>query len=1179
MTASIIKLVLFLDNPHRNNRICFKYGLGAYRGSKLFCVLFITSIFILFINIPSFFPNVNADSGPNGPEISNVFCQPDPQEIGCYVNITCEVDDPVGVFGVWVNISLPGGGYTNVSMLNGNGSKWYHNDSYSVLGIYNNIIWARNTNNTWNSSSGYSYTIQISRPQLTEPSVFPMTGYINTWFNFSVNYSHPFNLPPDKMTLNLTGPSEGTFNLIDTDLSDTDYTDGKRYFYNASGLILGTYCLYFAANDSTGSWAQDTNVIYGPEIIPKPAFLSVINGFVEENEATSLIAMLADNDGYPIANELVRFFLDKNKNGIYEGSEFLGVGTTLASGVATRTYSADIEPGIYGVWAKYIGSLNYNVSEIEGQLSVQNFDNNPPTILRAVPNQIKPEDSPPWTLDLSSYEADFEDSNEDLKWFLTGVDTNLYSVTGENSSDDILTFIPMKNAFGSDVVNLWLGDRSGYRVSQPLWINITPSNDPPFFYPRPPDLQICYDDPFSWNYTFYTHDVETQVNNLTLTTSEPTVDLGQGYAEVQGLKVIFSYPQSREGKSILVTLTLSDGADVAQTVILVNITSNQVPDLIKKIPDFVLEENFMLNKVIDLDEHFSDEDHNDLVFSSDSSQIIVNIGEDNNVDIASKGKWVGIEFVTFRATNPLGAIMEDTIRVTVLSTNDPPQIDGVPDIVVHYDYSYGFDFSPYISDPDNNTSELSIWTSESTDKIWLNTHNHLGIIVNYPKSMNGTTLPVTIYVSDGIYTASFMFQIKVSDGFPPELIKRIPDVYFDEDTSLANEFTLNDYFLDSDSAVLNFFCYSELINVTINEDSTVDFSAPENWYGSEHITFRVQDDIGAISEARIQVVVVPVNDPPTIGSIPRLNIKGMEQWKMDLSLYIDDIDNDLSELNITFRSEDDQEYVTLVGNILVIQNPEEVRDDIITVVVSDGELETERSFTVSNIGPTPAAPSIWEIAPWLLLFLFATVGGAFTLQRKKSRFWIYEAFLIHEKNMPIAHASHEKISELEEVVSAGMFNTVQQFIQDAFSGKTDDDVWELDEMAFGDNKILIERSQNLYLAVIFGGNGEALRNRIKKLLSDIDDEFGDVLDDWEGDVSQLMGVETMIAGLITEKLKQSKSEPPEEYFEDKSVEQDDGMDENECPVCGANFVFGDTNCSGCGVEFAKIENLSFLSSK
>jgi hypothetical protein len=158
-----------------------------------------------------------------------------------------------------------------------------------------------------------------------------------------------------------------------------------------------------------------------------------------------------------------------------------------------------------------------------------------------------------------------------------------------------------------------------------------------------------------------------------------------------------------------------------------------------------------------------------------------------------------------------------------------------------------------------------------------------------------------------------------------------------------------------------------------------------------------------------------------------------------------------------------------------------------------------------------------------------------------------------------------------------LFNTVQQFIQDAFSGKTDDDVWELDEMAFGDNKILIEKSQNLYLAAIFEGNGETLRSRIRRLLSDIEDKFGDVLEDWEGDVNQLMGVETMIAGLITKKLKHPESEHSEEGLEERSIWQENGIEEDECPVCGANFALDDTICPGCGVEFAKIEDLSFLS--
>jgi rubrerythrin len=1178
----------------------------------------------------------------------------------------------------------------------------------------------------WTESGILGFDVLNRAPILSSEQVDSTSGFTDTWFNFTVNYSDSDNHAPDNITLNLTGPSGGILELTEVNMSDTDYTDSKEYYYNLSGLAVGYYSFHFAAKDSLGLWVN-TSEISNLDVISKHGFLVVINcteefsdeihlqatlldddnnpvpsrntafyidvntngdffepgefvgagttsangsvsvsytsylaygtydfiaiyigsgdyvvddgkalltintkqaslttinDAVDESEVMSLSAIFIDNDGDPIADEQVAFYIDKNKNGIYEGGEFIGFSTTLINGTATVTYAANITPENYGIKARYIGSENYVVTEIEGLLTVQNSGNKPPTILQTVFDQIKPEDSPPWPLDLTPYEDDVEDSGPDLKWYLTGVDTTLYSVTGMNSSDDVFTFIPVPDAFGNDEVILWLVDSSGDRVSQILWVNITPVNDLPYFNPLPPNLYVHYDnpstdedDPDPWDFTFYVHDVETAVEDLIITTSEPTVDSGEGYAEVDGLKVTFHYPQSQVDKSISVFLSLFDGTDTVQALILVNVTSDWVPQLISKLSDVVIEENSTLYNVFDLDDYFMDRDRDSLYFSSGYFNIKVDINENNTVDITALGQWTGIELVTFRAQDPIGAIAEDTITVTVIPVNNPPMISGVPNLVVHYDYSYAFDLSPYIYDPDNIISELTVWTSESTDYIWLQQHNNLGIVVNYPESMNGTTIPVTIYVSDGIENASRQIQIEITSNFPPEVIYNLPDVFFDEDTVLRNTFCLSDYFLDIDSNVLYYTNGTQYINATINENLTVDFSAPEDWYGFEIITFRATDPTGAIAEDKILVFVVPMNDAPTIENIPKYEKEVGDQWVLDLSQYIDDVDNDASELIITMESQVGQGYVTLVGNILIFNYPEGIQDDIVTITVSDGEINTTRSFIVSIKSPITVTPSVWNMIPWswVLLLLFTASGGAFAFYRKKSGYRVYEAFLIHENGLPMAHASLEEVSELENVVVSGMFTVVQDFINDAFTSDTSDEVWELDEMKFGDHKIQIERSQELYLAVIFEGNGNKLRFRVNKLLKDINEEYGTIFEDWDGDVEQLKGIKAMIASLVSKNkgkdigLKhlpaQSHSEADSEEFEDplmgweatKEVGVEDleefivSIEKNlpeiveaeeveivevevyECPVCGLEIEAEDIKCPRCASDFVDME--------
>lgn len=1230
----------------------------------------------------------NADPDLKGPRIRNVFADPEIQVLDGYVNITCNVTDPDGVFNVWINITSPVGEYINTTMVPEADFRWYYKENYSILGPYQYTIWANDTMENWSESGILNFELVNRAPTLSIEQVNPLIGYYTSWFNFTVIYTDLDNHAPNNITVNIT--NLGVYPLIEQDISDLVYFDGKLYYVNITAIPAGTsYTFHFAAQDIMGLWGNETPKIDGPDILPKLALLTAFdettkysdeadltailmdnstplegeeisfyidingNGFyeaaelvgegislsdgsvsvvnrtylspgtydftavyvgsgnydvndakalliinakdasltaqsevAEEGETTALSALLMDEDGNLIADEQVTFYLDKNRNEIYEGSELMGLSMTSEIGIASLDYTVNLIPNQYNIWAKYSGSGNYLVNEIEGTLTVQNTENNPPTIQGIVPDQIKPEDSPPWTLSLTPYEADYEDSGSDLKWYITGVDSELYSVTGMNSTNDLFTFIPVENAFGNDEVILWLADSSGALAYQHIWINITPVNDVPYFDPLPPDLFIHFDDhstelddPDPWDYTFYVHDVDTPVENLVISTSEPTSDLGRGYADVNGLEVTFHYPESRVNEAIRVTLTISDGIDSAQTIISINVTTNWPPELTSKLPDVILGENSTLYNVFDLDDYFTDRDNEDLVFSSDFFNIIVHINPNNTVDVTALEQWAGTELITFRAKDPTGAIAEGSTNVTVLQKNDAPVISGVPDLVVHFDYYYAFDLSPYISDGDNLTSELIVWTSESMDNIWLQQNNNLGIVVNYPESMNKTSIPVTIYVSDGMENASQEILITVTSDFSPYMLNELPDISFNEDTVLKSAFSLSDYFYDPDEDTLTYITDEKSILITINDNLTVDFSAPENWYGSEIIKFRATDPYGALVEDRILVVVVAANDPPIILSIPNQDKDEGDQWILDLLQYITDVDNDLSDLTINVESETDQGYVELIGTMLIFHYPKGVYKDVINVTLSDGEYETSWSFNVSLRRSLSVAPSIWDFVawPWLLLMFCVSFCVGFAVYKKKSSYHVYEAYLIHETGMALAYASREKSLELEDLIISGMFTAIQDFINNTLSGSTFDD-WKLDEMKFGNGKILIEKSQNIFIAVIFEGNGNKLRNRVEKLLKDINKKYADVLEDWDGDMTKLEGIGDMTMSLISKKkevleeLANHLESDKRESLEDENTEE---IEKYICPICGTEIDIEDTKCPSCGVKFDKTLDSQF----
>jgi len=102
------------------------------------------------------------------PEISYVYDYPDPQEVGGYVNITCDVTDNVDVDEVWVNITYPDNSVHSETMLSGS----YYNTSYTMLGSYSYFIWANDTSGNANTSAAYTFTIQDT----TSPEIIDHTA-------------------------------------------------------------------------------------------------------------------------------------------------------------------------------------------------------------------------------------------------------------------------------------------------------------------------------------------------------------------------------------------------------------------------------------------------------------------------------------------------------------------------------------------------------------------------------------------------------------------------------------------------------------------------------------------------------------------------------------------------------------------------------------------------------------------------------------------------------------------------------------------------------------------------------------------------------------------------------------------------------------------------------------------
>ncbi len=830
-----------------------------------------------------------------------------------------------------------------------------------------------------------------------------------------------------------------------------------------------------------------------------------------------------------------------------------GDGNNSGGVINYHTYS---EPGTYTIILtvrdndKLVDHAYHNITVLKGSTK--------PIIKGVIPNQVKVEDSPPWELNLRSYGMDFDGAVDDLKWYLTGEKNNLYNLVGENGSEQKFIFSLIPNAYGNDQVKIFVVDNDGYYASQKMWINITSVNDKPTIR-KLPQLSVHYGVPYRFSIVDYINDVETPYYKLKISVSD---NYATDYVIILGEELILEYPKEYMGKEIIITITVSDAEDTVSALLITQVTDNWPPILKDSLPDITLEENQGLYKVFNLSDYFSDPDGEELYYTYSESNVNIIIHDDSSVDFIAKTKWIGIEKVIFRAQDNRGALVEDTIKITVVPINDPPKIGDIPDLKVHYDHVYSFDISYYISDSDNELYELILTTSDP-NHISIDPDNNLGILIKYPKNMLGITTKVVLTVSDEIFDVSKSIFITVMNQYPPELIKKLPDASFNEDEKLIEYFDLDDHFLDLDNDTLYYTTGNKMVQIIIDSDHRVTFDSKPNWFGNEKIIFRATDPSGAIVEDSIIVTVFPINDPPTFRSLPKLIINESETVEFELKYYIYDIDDNTSNLTITV----DDQNVFVSGTSLIILGSETLPKDI-DVMVSDSIYTVTRTLEIKVISKKSqnddSLEEVITLFVGIIIIIVVLIIVIFMFyQRKMQQFDVKEIFLIHNSGKLLNHIYFKTHSKFDDEIFSGMFTAIQEFIEDTFStgeqnnddkNKNDDTnigkesaslkklkalkintrnekirikPLKLNEFKVGDNQVIIEHGQYLFMAVVYGGPGSRkLHKVVQNAIEEIEEIFSDRLEYWDGDIKQVAGIKKYLQKLLPEeKVKSQKFTP------------------------------------------------------
>jgi len=130
----------------------------------------------------------------------------------------------------------------------------------------NYIVW-QDSNDT--NGAGHDpdifYRYIFSPLFLNFSSVSPISGYTNTNFYFTVTYFHLNNMAPTGITVDIDGT---VHSMLEADLADNNYIDGKDYFFNIKNLDIGDHTYQFYASD--GNFTKFTALVNRPKVYNTP---------------------------------------------------------------------------------------------------------------------------------------------------------------------------------------------------------------------------------------------------------------------------------------------------------------------------------------------------------------------------------------------------------------------------------------------------------------------------------------------------------------------------------------------------------------------------------------------------------------------------------------------------------------------------------------------------------------------------------------------------------------------------------------------------------------------------------------------------------------------------------------------------------------------------------------------
>ena len=431
----------------------------------------------------------------------------------------------------------------------------------------------------------------------------------------------------------------------------------------------------------------------------------------------------------------------------------------------------------------------------------------------------------------------------------------------------------------SDIQDLWGhgldcdGDGIFEAEDEYTW-SFTTTKIPPVIAKIPTQHPIEGED-WYLNMSLYVTDPNTPFTELTITENS-------SYANVNGLFIVFNYPNGIFTEHV--NVSVSDGISSVWQDVLVMIKLTNNPPVISTIPEIHAIED--IDKSLDISPYVTDIDNElvDLQVRVNSSYAVV----DGMVITFNYPNGISKEMVNITADDG-DKIGFQHVNVIVTAVNDAPRITTVPDQMAQEDTDLVLNITKYISDIDNSVDELSVSTNSSyarVERVGGDQNGFLHIIFNYTEGILFEN--VNIIVTDSEKFAYGQVNVTVDPVNDPPTIAEIPVQHAIEDIDLVLD--LSKYVTDVDTPLENLWSSLDSDYLIKADGLSFTLNYP-NGVLEDHINLSLNDGIYTVLR-EFKVIITPKNDHPILSSGVVRPTKGDISTELTFTVIYTDIDGD-----------------------------------------------------------------------------------------------------------------------------------------------------------------------------------------------------------------------------------------------------------------------------------------------